>query len=62
MAPRHKQQRQGAPPNPMGCRWCGIDQRPHAIQAGTHTTHTWTPPTQQQIKDRMLARRARRNP
>lgn len=47
-------------PNPSGCRHCGIDQREHARRwkppAGWHQ---WTAPTQQQIKDRMLARRAR---
>lgn len=45
-------------PNPMGCRLCGIDQRGHAIQYGPHGRHTWKTPTPQQIKDRMLARRA----
>lgn len=45
-------------PNPMGCRQCGIDQRGHAIQAGTGGSHTWERPTEQQIKDRMLARHA----
>ena len=44
-------------PNPNGCRLCGIDQRSHAIQAGPDGSHTWTAPTQQQIKDRMQARR-----
>jgi hypothetical protein len=41
----------------MGCRWCGIDQRGHAIQAGGDNSHTWEQPTQEQIKERMLARR-----
>lgn len=45
-------------PNPMGCRLCG--KRPHAIQAGTGGSHTWQPPTQTQIKERMLARQAAR--
>ncbi|MEU8469556.1 hypothetical protein AB0F30_16810 [Streptomyces sp. NPDC029006] len=45
-------------PNPMGCRWCGIDQRPHARQWKPPVGwHAWEQPTQQQIKDRMLARR-----
>lgn len=44
--------------NPNGCRWCGIDQRGHAIQYGRGGRHIWQQPTQQQIKDRMLARRA----
>ncbi|MFD8771435.1 hypothetical protein [Streptomyces sp. NPDC059916] len=45
-------------PNPMGCGRCGIDRSVHAIQAGSEGSHTWQRPTQQQIKDRMLARRA----
>jgi hypothetical protein len=44
---------------PNGCRWCGIPKRPHFQQwkppAGWHQ---WEPPTQEQIKERMLARRA----
>jgi hypothetical protein len=44
--------------NPNGCRLCGIEQRGHAIQAGAGGSHTWKQPTQQQIKDRMQARRA----
>lgn len=44
--------------NPMGCALCGIDQRGHAIQTGRSGTHTWQPPTQEQIKARMRARRA----
>jgi hypothetical protein len=44
-------------PNPMGCRLCGIDQLGHAIQAAADGSHTWQQPTQQQIKDRMTARR-----
>ncbi|CAM5394550.1 hypothetical protein STENM36S_06383 [Streptomyces tendae] len=48
-------------PNPMGCAACGIDRRGHGRQ---HTEqagwHAWTEPTQQQIKDRVLARRTER--
>ncbi|WP_371099906.1 hypothetical protein [Streptomyces sp. PU_AKi4] len=47
-------------PNPMGCARCGIDRRGHAIQASADGTHTWQQPSQQQIKDRMLARRSQR--
>jgi len=48
-------------PNPMGCRWCGIDQRPHAQQWKPPVGwHKWEQPTQQQIKERMHARRAAR--
>lgn len=46
--------------NPNGCRLCGIDQRGHGIQAGTDGTHTWEQPTQEQIKQRMQARRTAR--
>ncbi|MCZ4510423.1 hypothetical protein O3Q52_19965 [Streptomyces sp. ActVer] len=45
---------------PTGCRHCGIEQRGHGIQAASDGSHIWTPPTQQQIKNRMLARRAER--
>jgi hypothetical protein len=48
-------------PNPMGCARCGIDQRGHAIQVGADGSHTWTAPTQEQIKARMLARRTVRS-
>ncbi|MFB7312949.1 hypothetical protein [Streptomyces sp. NPDC056192] len=48
--------------NPNACRWCGIDQRPHAIQSIPPVgSHTWTSPTADQIKARMLARHAERN-
>lgn len=47
-----------AAPNPMGCRRCGIDEGGHAIQAGSGGSHTWEQPTPEQIKERMLARRA----
>lgn len=46
---------QPTPPN--GCRLCGIAKRSHAIQTGRDGSHTWKQPTQQQIKDRMRARR-----
>ena len=47
-------------PNPMGCRWCGIDQRGHARQhAASVGWHNWEQPTQEQIKERMRARRTR---
>jgi hypothetical protein len=50
-----------ADPNPMGCGRCGIDRRGHAIQTGADGSHTWTAPTQDQIKARMRARRAGRS-
>lgn len=47
--------------NPMGCRWCGIDQPDHedwwVPEVGWHR---WTQPTQDQIKQRMRERRALR--
>lgn len=47
---------------PNGCRWCGLPEHGHANRwkppAGWHQ---WTAPTQQQIKDRMTARRAERD-
>jgi hypothetical protein len=46
---------------PSGCAHCGIEQRDHfrrwTVDAGWHGH---TRPTQQQIKDRMNARRAAR--
>lgn len=45
-------------PNPNGCRHDGIDQRTHARQWTPNAGwHTWEQPTQEQIKDRMRARR-----
>ncbi|WP_329616466.1 hypothetical protein OG244_28470 [Streptomyces brevispora] len=41
--------RHQAAPNPDGCRWCGVDLYEHMQR--------WTPPTQDQIKTRMKARR-----
>jgi hypothetical protein len=48
-------------PNPMGCARCGIDRRGHAIQTGADGSHTWQKPTEDQIKARMLFRRAARS-
>jgi len=46
-------------PNPSGCRWCGLDQRGHARQWKPPVGwHAWEQPTQEQIKERMRARRA----
>ncbi len=53
--------RHRVPPNPDGCRWCGISQRAHARQWTAEAGwHQWTQPTQDQIKARMRARRAAR--
>ncbi|GAB2468167.1 hypothetical protein GCM10027187_40450 [Streptosporangium sandarakinum] len=60
-------------PNPGGCRWCGVDK--YASPSGLNSDpydhvsrwvpdvgwHPWTQPTTEQIKARMLARRARRS-
>lgn len=48
-------------PTPMGCRHCGIAQ-PHGQQhlAPGAGEHGWEQPTQQQIKERMVARLAAR--
>lgn len=47
-------------PKPMGCGRCGIDEDVHAIQVASDGVHTWQQPTQQQIKERMLAQWAER--
>ena len=47
---------------PYGCRWCGDEQHHHGQQwHPTAGLHQWTKPTTDQIRDRMTARRARRN-
>lgn len=47
-------------PAPGGCRWCGLDAREHAQQWKPPVGwHKWEPPTLEQRKDRMLARRRR---
>ncbi|MGW2721472.1 hypothetical protein [Streptomyces sp. NPDC001492] len=43
---------------PGGCGLCGIERRGHGRQyAEPVGWHAWKQPTQQQIKDRMQARR-----
>jgi hypothetical protein len=45
-------------PNPSGCRWCGVDERPHASRwTRSVGLHRWTPPTRNQRLARMLSRR-----
>lgn len=47
-------------PHPNGCRWCGADREEH-LQRWTPTVkwHVWVEPTDEQRKQRLLARRAR---
>ncbi|MFF6903459.1 hypothetical protein [Streptomyces hydrogenans] len=51
--------RDGQPPIPSGCRWCGVGHYGHAQRwkpgAGWHT---WEQPTDAQILARMRARRS----
>ncbi|MCM2427350.1 hypothetical protein [Streptomyces sp. RKAG337] len=46
---------------PSGCFHCGIGHREHAQQwTPAGGWHQWTPPTDEQVKARMLARRSAR--
>jgi hypothetical protein len=48
---------------PSACRACGLPKRGHCQRwSKTIGWHQWLPPTNAQIKARMLARRARRTP
>jgi hypothetical protein len=48
-------------PDPTACGLCGINDREHMQRWKPPVGwHTWTAPTQAQIKARMLARRAAR--
>ncbi|MFI6497143.1 hypothetical protein [Nonomuraea typhae] len=43
---------------PSGCRWCGLAQRDHFTRWSRSVGwHGYSPPTQDQIKQRMKARR-----
>ena len=47
-------------PTPLGCRWCGVAQRDHAIHyTPGHPGHTWTEPTRAQINARLRVRLAK---
>ena len=47
-------------PSPNACRWCGRDERLHAIEwAKSVGYHNWVAPTSAQRRARMLARRVR---
>ena len=53
----------GSPAMPSGCRWCGMAERSHPFGPTWlpgRGLHHWEPPTQAQIKARMLARRKAR--
>lgn len=48
----------GSPPDPDGCRWCGISPRRHDLEwSRAAQWHRWTHPTAVQIYARMTARR-----
>ena len=57
MSDRHEEA--AAPiPTPNGCRWCGLDARGHFRRWKEPVGwHKWTPPTDGQRKERMLARK-----
>ncbi|WP_431980061.1 hypothetical protein [Streptomyces qinglanensis] len=47
-------------PTPSGCQHCGVEQRSHARRwTEAAGWHPWTAPTQEQMKARMRARRAK---
>jgi len=49
------------PIEPYGCTVCGVPKSQHGRRWHPAVeVHQWQQPTQQQIKDRMLARRAER--
>ncbi len=46
---RHK-----TPPDPSGCRWCGIEERSHGNRfVRGHGLHRWEPPTLAQLRARI---------
>lgn len=48
-------------PAPDGCRWCGLEAREHAQRWKPPVGwHKWEPPTLEQRKERMIARRRNR--
>ncbi|OOC00620.1 hypothetical protein B0293_41960 [Amycolatopsis azurea DSM 43854] len=48
---------------PNGCRWCGALERGHYRRWKPSVGwHQWTPPTDEQRKARMLARRSPTDP
>ncbi len=45
-------------PSPSGCRWCGVEEREHMQRWKPPVGwHRWVPPTLEQRKERMQARR-----
>ena len=50
-------------PMPLGCRWCGDEERDHARQwVPSHGWHAWAHPTGPQIDARLRALTRRRSP
>lgn len=49
--------RDGSPPLPDGCRWCGIPEETHGDSwSAAVAVHTWTQPTAAQVDARRAAR------
>ncbi|MCV7210787.1 hypothetical protein [Mycolicibacterium canariasense] len=47
-----------APPPPNGCRWCGREQRTHALEWDDSAGyHGWVAPTDDQRVERIRTRR-----
>ena len=45
-------------PSPSGCRWCEIERHEHVRRwSAAAGWHSWTEPTMEQRKERILARR-----
>lgn len=46
-------------PAPNACRWCGVDERRHAVSwTPAVGYHSWQEPTVQQRRARFMSRRA----
>lgn len=61
MSQYHEGSDQALPP-PSGCRWCGVEARDHFRRWKPPIGwHQWVEPTPEQRKERMRARRQRRD-
>lgn len=50
-------------PMPLGCRWCGVEERDHARRyVPGHSWHSWAHPTGPQISARLRSLIGRRSP